>query len=328
MHSFPVFLDLRGRKVLVVGHGEVAQRKGAPLHRAGAEVVFVDRFDPAELEGCALAIGAEASEADLLALSAGARARGIPVNVVDRPALCTCLMPAIVDRDPVTIAIGTGGAAPLLARLLRARIETAVPPLYGRLAALAARYGDRVRRAIPNPQLRRRVLERIFTGAAAEHVFAGNEDAAARAIEAELQSGASPAGSLHVLAGGPGEADLVTLRALRLLGEADVIVREHGAPPAVLALARRDAEVLEPRAGGQCRAEAMRQAEAGRRVVLLCSGDGVSLWQALLPEIRRRHIAASFVPAVPLAIAMPASGEADGEGAAVVSTCAGIAKSG
>lgn len=299
MHSFPIFLVLRGRRVLVLGEGEAARRKAAPLASAGAEIVQSRHFHPDLLEGCALAVGADAEEADLLALSAAAIARGIPVNIVDRPALCTCLMPAIIDRDPVTIAVGTGGAAPLLARLLRARIEAAVPPLFGRLAAVTAAFNERLRRSLPEARLRRRVLERILTGPAAELVFAGDETGAATAIEAEIATGASSSGAVHFVAAGPGDADLVTMRALRLLGEVDVIVHGPDAPSAVLALARRDATALCLSEPGACVATALREARAGRKVIRLCLGDGFAECEAERPGIERQGIATTFVPAPP-----------------------------
>ncbi len=120
---FPAFLDLAGRRALVLGSGEVAARKAAALARAGAEVAVAAAFDPVLLRGCAIAVGADAPEAELRALSEAARAAGIPVNVVDRPALCSFITPAIVDRDPIVVAVSSGGAAPVLARDVRGKIE-------------------------------------------------------------------------------------------------------------------------------------------------------------------------------------------------------------
>ncbi|WP_048861291.1 precorrin-2 dehydrogenase/sirohydrochlorin ferrochelatase family protein, partial [Acidisphaera rubrifaciens] len=139
MRHFPIFLDLAGRQALVIGIGEAAERKAAALRAAGATVSVHPRYaGPALLDGCAIAIGADAPEDDLAALSRDAQARGIPVNIVDRPALCSYITPSVVDRDPLTIAVSSGGIAPVLARLVRARIEAAVPPAYARLGALAA----------------------------------------------------------------------------------------------------------------------------------------------------------------------------------------------
>ena len=158
---FPIFLDLRGRLALVIGDGEAASRKAEALRQAGATVRTAPRFAPALLDGCAIAIGADAPDADLQALSAEAQARGIPVNIVDRPALCSYITPSVIDRDPITIAVSSGGAAPVLARLLRARIEAGIAPAYGRLAALADRFKDEIR-----PPMARR-------GAAPPHAGAG-----------------------------------------------------------------------------------------------------------------------------------------------------------
>jgi uroporphyrin-III C-methyltransferase/precorrin-2 dehydrogenase/sirohydrochlorin ferrochelatase len=281
MQHFPVFLDLSGRPVLVLGAGEAASRKAALLHRAGADIRRAPRFTPALLAGCALAIGADAPETDLQALAAAARTAGIPCNIVDRPDLCSFIMPAIVERDPLTVAISSGGAAPVLARLLRARIEAAVPPAFGRLAALAARFRDTLRRRLPDLATRRRMLERAFTGPIADLVFAGAEDAAEAAFAAAIADAEPAAGCVFLVGAGPGAPDLLTLRAQRLLGEADVIVHDRLVGDGVLDLARRDAERIHV---GKARAHhCMRQedinallirlAREGRRVVRLKGGD-------------------------------------------------------
>jgi uroporphyrin-III C-methyltransferase/precorrin-2 dehydrogenase/sirohydrochlorin ferrochelatase len=281
MRHFPLFMDLSGRAVLVVGAGELAERKADLMRRAGAVVRLRPSFDPAELAGCALAIGADAPEADLLALSTAAIARGIPVNIVDRPALCSCIMPAIVDRDPVTIAISTAGTAPVLARLLRARIEAVVPPAFGRLAALAGRFSGEIRRRFQDLGARRRVLERILTGRVAALVLAGEDAAAEAALADELADNATPSGMVFLVGAGPGAADLLTLRAQRLLGEADVVVHDRLVSDEVLDMARRDAErifVGKARANhcmkqDDINALLVRLARAGKRVVRLKGGD-------------------------------------------------------
>ncbi len=282
MRHFPAFLDLHGRRVLVMGAGEVAERKAAPLAAAGATVHRAARFAPALLDGVALAVGADAPEEDLRALSAAAQARGIPVNIVDRPDLCSFIMPAIVDRDPVTVAISTGGAAPVLARIVRQTIEAVLPPTLGALAALAARMSAAVRRALPEIGARRRFLERIFAGQPADLALAGRTGEAEAAFLGALQNAeAAPAGMVHLVGAGPGAADLLTLRALRLLGEADVIVHDRLVPDAVLGMARRDAErilVGKARANHclpqeEINALLVRLAQAGRRVVRLKGGD-------------------------------------------------------
>ncbi|MBE7212530.1 MAG: hypothetical protein INR65_16035 [Gluconacetobacter diazotrophicus] len=246
----PVFLDLRGRIAFLLGHGEAAERRLRTLRDSGAVVRHErDAFAPAMLDGCAIAVGAEASDAALHAMAAEARRRGIPYNVVDRPALSGFSTPAVVSRLPLQVAIASGGAAPVLARLLRARIETLVAPRYGRLAALAERMQAETRARLPDVLKRRRMLERALSGPVAELVLAGRDadaDAEYRRalIAAELDAGAPEPGLAFLVHTGPGEPDLLTLRALRVMGEADVIVHGPDETAAVLDVARRDATRL------------------------------------------------------------------------------------
>jgi uroporphyrin-III C-methyltransferase/precorrin-2 dehydrogenase/sirohydrochlorin ferrochelatase len=281
MRHYPIFLDLHGRTALVLGAGQIADRKAAPLRAGGAVVRMVARFDPSDLDGCAIAIGAEASEADLMALRDEAMRRGIPVNVVDRPELCSYITPSVIDRNPITIAISSSGAAPVLARLIRSRIEALIPPAYGRLAALAERFKARIRAAFPDVGQRRRRLETLLNGPAAEMVFAGREAEAEALFEAGLETGAPAAGMVFLVGGGPGAADLLTLRAQRLLGEADVIVHDRLVGDDVIDMARRDAEriyVGKQRANHCLQQEdinalLVRLAQEGKRVVRLKGGD-------------------------------------------------------
>lgn len=317
MRHFPAFLDLQGRTVLVLGAGEIAMRKAAPLAAAGAVIRQAEHFDAAQLDGVVLAVGADAPEPDLLALSQAAQARGIPVNVVDRPALCSFIMPAIVDRDPVTIAISTGGAAPVLARMVRQKIEAVLPPTLGVLAALAGRMNAAVRRALPELGARRRFLEHALAGPPAALALAGRvaeaENAFARALDdAEV----TPPGIVHLVGAGPGAADLLTLRALRLLGEADIIVHDAFVPDAVLDMARRDAErvVFGTACAAHCQPQEeigallVRLANQGKRVVRLTHGDPSVLGRggeegAALAEAGIAH---EVVPGVTAALACAA----------------------
>lgn len=281
MRHFPVFLDVQGRRALVVGEGENAHRKASALRRAGAEVVCAALFEPGLLDGVCIAIGADAPDENLQALSTAAQACGIPVNVVDRPALCSFLSPAVVDRDPLTIAIGSGGAAPVLARLLRARIEAVVPPAFGALAALAGRFKDEARRLLPDTAHRRRALEEALGGRAADLMLAGHAAAAEDAFRDALHGAGPKRGIVYLVGAGPGAADLLTLRAHRLLGEADVIVYDRLVSPEVLDMARRDAERIFV---GKSRAQhclpqeginalLVRLGQEGRKVVRLKGGD-------------------------------------------------------
>ncbi len=281
MRHFPIFMDLQGRRALVVGDGEAARRKAEALERCGAAVVCSPVFTPGLLDGCAVAIGAEADAAELAALVAAAGARGIPVNVVDQPALCSFIPPAVVDRDPITIAVSSGGAAPVLARLIRAKIEAAVSPASGRLAALVDEFKAEIRARFPSTVLRRRMLERALTGRVSDLVAAGQEDAARVELAHEITGTPDPAGMVYLVGAGPGAADLLTLRAHRLLGEADVIVHDRLVGDEVLDMARRDAEriyVGKARANHCLSQEGInellvRLAREGRKVVRLKGGD-------------------------------------------------------
>ncbi len=200
-HPFPIFLDLTGRPCVVVGSGPEAERKVAALRRAGAEVRCAREFDPTLLENAALVMVAGASLATGEAVARAARALGIPVNVMDEPGLCTFLMPAIVDRAPVVVAISTGGAAPALARLLRLRLERLLPARLGDLAALAARFRPLVRRRLSNVDARKRFWNGVFGGEVARLALDGNPAAAALADALDAaarqdETGASPAVAL------------------------------------------------------------------------------------------------------------------------------------
>ena len=299
MRYLPVFMDLRGRRALVVGRGEVARRKAEPLASAGAEIVVRERFDPADLVDCALAVGADADEIDIRALVAAARARGIPLNVVDRPALCSVIMPAIIDRDPLTIAVSSAGVAPVLARLVRARIEAAVPAAFGRLASFAEGFAEDIRRRLPDTPVRRRALERIFSGPAAEFVFAGDDRSACEAVETEIAAAEAGRdlvrGIVFLVGAGPGNAELVTLRAHRLLGEADVVAYGTGVAAGVLELARRDAVRVDLDAiAVAAETQVIRLAQAGHRVVWLLPGAGAPPSAALAAS----GVACTTVPGV------------------------------
>ncbi|MCW5747599.1 MAG: siroheme synthase CysG [Alphaproteobacteria bacterium] len=279
MRYFPAFLDLKDRLCLVVGDGPVARRKAEMLARAGGRVRCVPVLAADDLAGVAAVVIAN-GDATAAAL---ARRAGVPVNVVDRPKLGSFIMPALVERGPLTIAIGTGGAAPLLASLLRARIDSLVPAAYGQLAALAQSCRVLVRERLPDPAARRAFWQRAFTGRIADLVFAGRPAAARQALRTALHAsgGAPPFGHVALVGAGPGDPELLTLKALRLLQEADVVVHDRLVGNGVLQLARRDAERIDV---GKARerhtlpqpeinALLVRLARAGKRVVRLKGGD-------------------------------------------------------
>ncbi len=305
MDFLPIFMDLRGEPVLVVGGGAVAARKVGLLRRAGARVTVVApelcdelarlcdagalehvarEFEEADLDTPVLVIAATDDEAVNRAVSEGARARRLPVNVVDNPALCRFIMPSIIDRSPVQIAVSTGGASPVLARMLRSRLESCTPATYGRLAHLVNEYREAVKARFSNPELRRHFWEQVLEGEVAELVFAGKEQAARRALEQAIASADAERkvqGEVYLVGAGPGDPDLLTFRALRLMQQADVVVYDRLVSRQILDLVRRDAEFIY--AGKErdnhtlpqedINALLVRLAKAGKRVLRLKGGD-------------------------------------------------------
>lgn len=264
MDYLPLFHNLRGRTCLVVGGGEVALRKIRLLREAGARVQLVapqicpdlealaaegqihiarKTFHPNDMVGATLIIAATNNHQVNEQVSRWAQERNIPVNVVDSPALCSVIFPAIIDRSPVQIAISSGGSAPVLARLLRGKIESLIPAAYGKLATLANRFRPQVKAAIDDENSRRKFWEEVFAGQVAEAVFKGN-DAQAETLLSRLVDSYQPAtvGEVYLVGGGPGDPDLLTFRALRLMQQADIVVYDRLVSPEVLNLVRRDAQ--------------------------------------------------------------------------------------
>lgn len=266
MRHFPLFLDLAGKPVLVIGAGRIADAKAEQLAQAGAIVRRVDIF--AEIGDAVLVVCADPAQGETLA--AAARAAKIPVNVVDRPALCDFLWPSIVDRNPVIIAICTSGTSPVLARHLRTQIELAVPTGIGRLAEWAGRLRARVARAIPGLGARRVFWDRILCSSVADLAMAGDMHAAGRALDRALLGSNGAEGQTDIVTL-PDEPDLLTLRDLRLLQNADVVLHPAEIDARFLDLARRDAE----RVTIDKHAEPSGYAEAGRRIVRLVAASAV-----------------------------------------------------
>ncbi|MGE6660952.1 MAG: siroheme synthase CysG [Pseudomonadales bacterium] len=303
MDFLPLFHNLKGRPVLVVGGGEIALRKARLLSEAGAvlrvvapeveaqlsELVaqgggqtIIRGYLAGDLSGCVLAIAATDDEPLNEQVSKDAQALGMPVNVVDSPQLCTVIFPAIVDRSPLMIAVSSGGDAPVLARLMRARIETWVPAVYGELAGLAKKFRSQVKAKFADVQQRRVFWEEVFQGSVAERALAGQAQEAERLLEEKL-SGAEPKtlGEVYLVGAGPGDPDLLTFRALRLMQQADVVLYDRLVAPAILDLCRRDADRIY--VGKQRAAHAVPQdqinqllvtlAKEGKRVLRLKGGD-------------------------------------------------------
>lgn len=307
---FPLFADLRGRKVLVVGGGPVARRKVEALLDAGARVVVGapslepglaawvaagrvihvrGSFLPAWLDDAWLAIAATNDATTNRAVATAARSRRVWTNVVDDTALSHFHVPARVQRGPLQIAISSGGGAPMLARLVREQLETQFDDAWGALAELLGRHRDKIRERWPSLARRRHGFARLLDGQLLSLLRRGQSKAAEAAFDGMLSSDtddASPRqGSVVLVGAGPGDPGLLTLHALRALNEADVILHDRLVSDAVLALARRDAEriaVGKPEAGAASRTGTTQQrinallvehAQAGRRVVRLKGGD-------------------------------------------------------
>ncbi|PHN59646.1 sirohydrochlorin ferrochelatase [Pseudomonas sp. ICMP 8385] len=303
MEFLPLFHNLRGSRVLVVGGGEIALRKSRLLADAGAllrvvapliedplrELVqgsggelIVRGYQAADLDGCTLVIAATDDEPLNAQVSSEARRRCVPVNVVDAPALCSVIFPAIVDRSPLVIAVSSGGDAPVLARLIRAKLETWIPSTYGQLAGLAARFRAQVKGLYPDVQQRRAFWEEVFQGPIADRQLAGQGDEAERLLVAKVNGKPPHApGEVYLVGAGPGDPDLLTFRALRLMQQADVVLYDRLVAPAILELCRRDAErvyVGKRRADHAVPQEQINQqlvnlARQGKRVLRLKGGD-------------------------------------------------------
>lgn len=301
MDYLPIFLDVRDRPCLVVGGGLVAARKLALLLRAGARAVVVaphltdelramasvvelrERpFAEVDLDGMTLVIAATDDAQVNARVAALASARGLLVNVVDTPALCSFIMPAVVDRSPVIAAVSSGGRAPVLTRLLRARLETLIPAAYGRLAELAGSVRGKVRERIADPVARRRFWDEALQGPVAELALSGQERRARQLLDRLLERGAAGGvGEVYLVGAGPGDPDLLTFRALRLLQQADVVVHDRLVAPEILDMARREAERID--AGKRAsqhtlpqediNALLVRLAREGKRVLRLKGGD-------------------------------------------------------
>lgn len=268
MDHLPIFLDVKDKRAAVIGGSVAAARKAEMLLRAGARVtVFAAQLDdefvelreratfehaPRELTQnevrdfllCFIATGDSQLDARFQAM---ARQSNVLVNVADCPNLCDFVMPSIVDRSPVVVAISTGGASPILGRMLKARLEALIPAAYGRLAEFVGRFRASVGARLLTAVARRRFWERMLDGPVAEMMLAGNEPAAAAMLADEIERAAQDretevTGEVYLVGGGPGDPDLLTFRALRLMQRADVVLYDRLVDPAIVDLARRDAE--------------------------------------------------------------------------------------
>jgi uroporphyrin-III C-methyltransferase/precorrin-2 dehydrogenase/sirohydrochlorin ferrochelatase len=269
MQHLPLFADLKGRPCVVIGAGHVAERRVSLLLDAGASVTVVapqihsdalaehvregrvehraEVFADQPLEGYWLVVAAtDDRDVNGRVARAAERARRF-CNVVDDSELCSFIMPAIVDRAPVTVAIGSGGNSPVVSRWVKGLVEALLPQRLGSLAALAGRWRERARAALPDATRRRHFWQEAMTGAVADHAFAGRDAEAEAALEEALAAAAAaPAstGEAYLVGAGPGSPDLITIRGRQLLAAADVVLYDRLASPALLAFARRDAELV------------------------------------------------------------------------------------
>jgi uroporphyrin-III C-methyltransferase/precorrin-2 dehydrogenase/sirohydrochlorin ferrochelatase len=338
MKLYPLFADLSDRPVLVVGGGAVAERKVAMLLESGARVTvgapqltpalaawveagrIVHRdgaFEPHWLDDAWLVIAATDDTALHQRIATLAAERRIFVNVVDDAARSSFHVPAVIDRAPIAIAISSGGDAPMFARLLRERLESLLDHSLGTLATLAAKLRKRIRLRHTQPAQRRRFYEQLFAGRVAELVRSGRPAEAQAEAERMLASAADERrGSVVLVGAGPGDPGLLTLRALRALNEADVILHDRLVSTEVLALARRDAERIEvgKEAGHHhttqdgIHALMLEHATAGRRVVRLKGGDPFVFGRGgeELEFLRAQDIPYEVVPGITAAVACAA----------------------
>ncbi len=303
--NLPIFLKLKDQPCLIIGGGDIALRKIRTLLTANARVKVVapevcdgvadliekqivthaaHPFSESDLIDCKLVIAATNDRNVNQHVSVSAQARNLPVNVVDDPALCSFIMPSVIERDPVQIAISTGGQSPVLARLLRARLESLIPSSYGRLAALTGEFRDRAKQRFPDFRQRREFWEKVLHGHIAELLFSGQGKMARDQLENAFDEHAEhydSSGDVALIGCGPGDPDLLTFRALRLMQQADVVLYDRLVAPEIVDLARRDAEriyVGKKRDQHTLPQESINQllvdlAKQGKRVVRLKGGD-------------------------------------------------------
>jgi len=303
MDFLPLFTDLRNKPCLLIGGGQVALRKATLLCKAGAQLRLVAHDILPELSTLCLNAGGECIRGDygdhllddvflVIAatddhelnsrVSTACHARHIPVNVVDSPDLCSVILPAIIDRSPLMIAVSSGGKSPVLARMMRSRLESTIPAAYGRLAHLVGQFRDAVKTRFDNIEDRRHFWEQTLQGPVAEMVFAGNEKAAATMLGDAIKNGTvDPGGEVYLIGAGPGDPDLMTFKALRLLQRADVVLYDRLVAPAIVDMCRKDAERIYV---GKARADhavpqqdinklLVKYAQEGKKVARLKGGD-------------------------------------------------------
>jgi uroporphyrin-III C-methyltransferase / precorrin-2 dehydrogenase / sirohydrochlorin ferrochelatase len=340
LSAFPVFMRVERSTVVVVGNGAEALAKARLISQSSASLKVVavapelplrewisanqvihvaEDYNASHLQGAVLVFAAS-SDAELDSrISQDARRLGIPVNAVDRPELCDFFTPAIVNRAPVCVAIGTEGAGPVLSQMIRARIDQMLAPSLGALASLAASFRDVAERLLPKGEARRRFWNEFFGGAPARALEVGHISEAHEAVAELLLRERAAAGHIALVGAGPGAEDLLTLRAQRLLMQADVIVHDALVPEAVVAMGRRDAERLPVGKRKGCHSKSQTEindllvslGRQGKRVVRLKSGDPLVFGRAgeEMQALRDAGVSYEVVPGVTAALAAAADFE-------------------
>lgn len=304
MDFLPLFHNLQGRKVLLVGGGNIALRKARLLLASGANlhviaptinnelITLVEQhkgsyaltnYQTTDIKDYVLVVAATDDIAINQQASTDAQAFNIPVNVVDNPILSTVIFPAIVDRSPIIVAISSSGSSPVLTRLLRAKLETLLPSSYAKLAKLAEKFREKVKQHFSHSEQRRIFWEKVLQGPIAEQVLAGREQQAEQQLQQLLDNTKDRAsqGEVYLIGAGPGDPDLLTFRALRLMQQADVVLYDRLVSPTIIDLCRRDADriyVGKQRSNHSVPQENINQllvdlAKQGKRVVRLKGGD-------------------------------------------------------
>jgi uroporphyrin-III C-methyltransferase / precorrin-2 dehydrogenase / sirohydrochlorin ferrochelatase len=333
LDHLPIFLDIRGKPVVVAGGGTLAARRTEMALRAGAEVkLFAPElsaefrelrgnerlhYEPrlpeaADLSGAVIAYGASEDDETDLRLHGLAKAAGVLTNVADRMELCDFISPAILDRSPLVAAISSSGASPILARVIKAELESAIPATFGDLSAFLRRFREEVGARIADGRLRRRFWEEVVEGPIAERVISGDIAGAETALRDKLaatQAGGTAAqGEVFLVGAGPGDPDLLTFRALRLMQRADVVLYDRLIGPRIMNLVRRDAERInvgkQPDdhtvAQEDITAMLVRLAKEGRRVLRLKAGDPFIFGRGgeEIEELARHGISFQVVPGI------------------------------
>ena len=340
LNAFPVFMKVEKRIVVIVGSGGEALAKTRLIGQSSAAIRIVAETPEAELAAFAAEIGAELVgkpySADLVEgaclvfaatgdealdgrVVVDAKARGIPVNAVDRPHLCDFFTPALVNRAPVVVAIGTEGAGPVLAQMIRARVDRMLSPALGPLASLAASLRETVERLVPKGNARRAFWSDFFEGAPARAMEIGHIEEAREAAAELMQRRTEARGHVALVGAGPGAEDLITIRAQRLLMQADVILFDALVPEAVVAMGRRDAERIPVGKRKGCHSRKQEEindlivdlARQGKRVVRLKSGDPLVYGRAgeEIAALREAGVSYEIVPGVTAAFAAAADFE-------------------